>query len=1748
MSVKNQPSSSDISSTEEAVQRLSAKGYNSVFDIVRQPKVAFCQQLSVLPMEQAQEIYALATQRVDSLNSILRAYRSRNEPVLQSLPKLGVNPSPQALTVALERSLGGSLDFEELFPDRSAEGYTDAASIQSLFSPGRYLTELYKIAKGLHKPSSPLNIDNRRPDIKTLTLSDDNMLKEASTLGILIDILISGMRRANPGATLASLETTYFPMTLPYHDNLVQIRTTLNSKGSSLQQVWDVLLDQQALNFNPLVSFIVDDMNDGIATPSPATREELLLTPTTYQLLVGADASAETIQRNYNLDSEDIHGELKPVTVFTAKTGLNLNQLLQMTGQVDSKGATPEDQQTSRYFQFGLKDAVAVTEFGQSYLSTSGDAATPLLVVSGAGEDEPVELNLDSENAVVLADRAERLIRLQRQLKLEFYQLDWLIKNANLAHSQERAECLLLDTPVLEAIAEFQRLHTAYALSADAFACFIGDMNTYAPQSVSSLYRQVFTSKTDGKTVPLDVLVNFDPEAGDANASLIAGSLGVSVNELFAMAQLTFTYPTTALWNTRSAAQLYRQAIIPQMLGITYYQAVRLWKMLTPDRDMARLLAGAPTLETLALIQQTEAVLLWMTTHQLAIDDGFNLVNDQYTENVTPELFNFVDNIYTTFATDPDVSIPLSEGFRQKMFKLISATFQVKANVMACLIDWLDCTFTTVPRLGAPSQPYGLSDFWVEIDELFNSGAPSIYEELHYYPDIARYSQALGQYALIAQWANLTEQDLNLIVARPSSARRTSFSEGAVSAPDLKLLLFISRLKEWQQRIVVSEAEAMSYFKYANQAGQTAAFATEMLARIHGWDLDTTREMNDMLVRRGTYPAFATTFAHLSQLEASMQVSLQSGLGCALINSLYVMSLDNDVAEDPSLIRTVAEACAAMLSSADGVATGTAPVAKDVIVEGVPTVGEVLTGSYSYVDAEGDLEGETLLCWYRISNDGDKEQLIEGANSSTYTLTVEDEKATLKFSVTPVARSGTPIMGSEHKSAATAIIAPKRGSAPTATGVTIEGIQKVGETLTGRYTYFDADGDLEGETTFLWSRAGGHGGGAQGIIEGAVEQTYTLAVADEGAVLTFLVTPKARTGDPVFGSQAIANTEAISAKDGTAPVASSVAVSGCAQVGETLIGTYLYADAEGDPQGESTFRWMRSVNGATPIAIAGATAATYTLTEEDVGATLQFQVTPIARTGVPNRGAPRNSAATEIAVFGHAPEAKGVNIYGCPQVGETLTGTYWYVDQDNDAEGETLFRWLRAGGHGGGREGVIEGATTQSYTVTAEDEGAVLAFSVTPVALTGKPNIGVEKVAATPPIAAKRGSPPMAQNVSIRGYLQVGETLTGTYDYVDTEGNVENGSTFQWFRNTGTELDGAIEGATEQTYVLQEYDVGATLQFAVIPRALTGLPNVGFERICAPTAIVQFGHPPEAQNVEINGCLQVGEPLTGTYEYVDKDNDLEGETTFQWYRTGTTAGAIAGATQKTYLVTLQDLGATLQFEVAPVARTGTPVIGPKRKSAPSAVVESPSAPSVLEVLVQGNARVGEVLTGHYTYYDENLDQEGQTSLQWYRRDSESGIDELIPGATNEVYTVTEWDLGKRLVLAITPLALTGTPIQGDTRKSAPTDSVVPGHAPQARAVMVEGAPIVGQTLTGSYKYLDHDRNLEGATTMRWRKKFLSKPGRGWEDIEGATDRQLLLTDAHAGHIVAFCVTPISLTGAPDTGTEVCAYSTPIDHV
>ena len=87
---------------------------------------------------------------------------------------------------------------------------------------------------------------------------------------------------------------------------------------------------------------------------------------------------------------------------------------------------------------------------------------------------------------------------------------------------------------------------------------------------------------------------------------------------------------------------------------------------------------------------------------------------------------------------------------------------------------------------------------------------------------------------------------------------------------------------------------------------------------------------------------------------------------------------------------------------------------------------------------------------------------------------------------------------------------PAVNEAPTVTNVTVVddngGNANINDRLTASYTYNDAEGDVEGQSTFRWLRDGV-------FIDGATAETYTLVLADKATQVTCEVIPVAATGN-----------------------------------------------------------------------------------------------------------------------------------------------------------------------------------------------------------------------------------------------------------------------------------------------------------------------------------------------------------------------------------------------------------------------------------------------------------------------------------------------------------------------------------------------------------------------------------------------------------------------------------------------------------
>ncbi len=83
------------------------------------------------------------------------------------------------------------------------------------------------------------------------------------------------------------------------------------------------------------------------------------------------------------------------------------------------------------------------------------------------------------------------------------------------------------------------------------------------------------------------------------------------------------------------------------------------------------------------------------------------------------------------------------------------------------------------------------------------------------------------------------------------------------------------------------------------------------------------------------------------------------------------------------------------------------------------------------------------------------------------------------------------------------------------------------------------------------------------------------------------------------------------------PVANSVQFSGNLVETEVLTASFIYSDAEGDPEGVHIYTWYRAddASGTNQIQIQSGTTNTYTLTNAEVGFYIALEVTPVATTG-----------------------------------------------------------------------------------------------------------------------------------------------------------------------------------------------------------------------------------------------------------------------------------------------------------------------------------------------------------------------------------------------------------------------------------------------------------------------------------------------------------------------------------------------------
>jgi len=735
--------------------------------------------------------------------------------------------------------------------------------------------------------------------------------------------------------------------------------------------------------------------------------------------------------------------------------------------------------------------------------------------------------------------------------------------------------------------------------------------------------------------------------------------------------------------------------------------------------------------------------------------------------------------------------------------------------------------------------------------------------------------------------------------------------------------------------------------------------------------------------------------------------------------------------------------------------------------------------------------------WQRRSGSGWTN--ITGATTTSYTLAVADENATVRMLVTATNPDGTVSLGSTP-TATVPSAPPVNTVAPKLTGTA----QRT-STLTGTQGTWTGIGN---SYAYQWQRSSD--GQSWSAITAATAVTYTLTQSDEGYLVRFQVTVS-----NADGTLAVASTP--TTKVLGAPPVNTLAptLTGTAQRTSTLTGTQGTWTGIGNSY---TYQWQRSADGQTWANILGATTLSYKLAVADEHQTVRLQVTATNADGAVSVASPASTAVQT------APPLSTVapTISGTAQRTNSLTlsstGTWTgpdnsYADQwQRSADGTT---WTN-----------ITGATGQNYTLTVSDEGDQVRALVNATNPDAPAGIGAGSKAS----AVVQGAPPVNTVLpSITGAAQRGTTLSASKG---TWSGPDNTYAYQWQHSTDAKTWTAITSQTSTTYTLSVSDEGSYVRMLVTatnPDAPTG---VGAASVA--TSAVAAIPPQNTVAPSISGSARLGAALSA-----NPGNWTPSGATFayQWQRStdGQAWTNITGAGVGAYTLTATDVGQIVRVIVTATNVDGSQTATSSATAAvtrPPKILGAPNAPSgTLHDTYTLNADPGtwDTATGVSYGYTWMRCPASATSIT-------SACTQISSGATT--YTLTSSDVGSTIGVNVTATSTGGTSVPVASALTA----VITGR-PQTNtaAPSITGTPQVPNTLqanpgtwsvpTTSVTYVWQRCDADGASNC----------------MQVAASGQHTLSGADNGHtlvLYATATSPGQSTTAHSTALSVTAQPLP----
>jgi parallel beta-helix repeat protein len=410
---------------------------------------------------------------------------------------------------------------------------------------------------------------------------------------------------------------------------------------------------------------------------------------------------------------------------------------------------------------------------------------------------------------------------------------------------------------------------------------------------------------------------------------------------------------------------------------------------------------------------------------------------------------------------------------------------------------------------------------------------------------------------------------------------------------------------------------------------------------------------------------------------------------------------------------------------------------------------------------------------------------------------------------------------------------------------------------------------------------------------------------------------------------------------------------------------YTYIDVENDLENRTYYKWYKYVGSSLIYepALDNFTSVPSSYTSK--GEVWFCRVTPCDNLDYGNYG-----TSLTVLIFNTKPMVTSAKLYPeTPYSLQELSVEYSYFDIDGDSELGTLFYWYASG----------DGGSTYQFRATTSipvldpaytNKGELMYVEIEP-----KDGEDAGDRFQSNIITVGNSWPWLEGINALPDNPSTSDDLTVNYTFMDIDGDSEGNTTFKWLVDTGLGF-----GFLESGFKTRTVPAGYLTKGDIWMCQVTPHDGEQYGKTWNSTQVKIGNTKPEITNVTIvPGAPKTSQNLTVSYDFYDRDSDIENESLYEWLKWENEMFVKTGLKINelpSYYTAKNDIWVC---EITPYDgfKYGEPVRS-------QVITVTNSAPGALAL----NAKPVEPTTkddlyANYNYNDDNGDPESGTIIKWY---------------------------------------------------------------------------------------------------------------------------------------------------------------------